>query len=175
MKGMAAVLPLHGSKRPLSADAEAVLAAVSDLAHSPGSLVPCDSQLLRALWPSTVPPATSVENGLRELLQAGLLRQVVVGTAAHVTAATPGPAATQAGSTSTQVGPELAPTPTAPAVPPRDDRRLADTPDLLDERLFELGVAVDAETERLLLYRLLLVLEAVAGVMMLRELALLLL
>ena len=128
--------------------------ALHVLLAEPGSLVPADAELLQTIWPlkGDVPSVVELSEALVELLAQREFRQVIVGRDAHIARVGNGSgSALVAANQSTSVtGAE------------QDSGEID----------FDLKVALDVETERQLLFRVLVVLESIGALLLAREAAL---
>ena len=135
--------------------AEALRSALRHLLSEPGSLVPSDVAILQTLWPlvGEVPAANDLQVALAELLAKREFRQVFVGRDAHLTQVT----APQTDATWPTIQKNM--TPKVESIPDEDIN-------------FDMRVALDIETERQLLFRVLVVLESIGALLLAREAAL---
>lgn len=135
--------------------AEALRSALRQLLSEPGSLVPADVAILQTLWPlvGEVPAANDLQVALADLLVKREFRQVFVGRDAHIAQVT----APQTGGTWLTIQQTI--TPKVESIPDEDSN-------------FDMRVALDIETERQLLFRVLVVLESIGALLLAREAAL---
>ncbi len=146
----------------MSADDRRLLEVVRRLAIVPSGLAPASARVLSGLWPrdmAPAPPLPRLEGALTRLVTSGSLRRVVVGVEPHLTLPEPGGAPHTSAAWSQ-----------APAQERRTHAMALAEPD--EQVAFDLQVAVDVEHERVLLFRVLLVLEAVGAFVLARELLL---
>jgi len=129
--------------------------ALQILLPDAGHLVPSDVAILQTLWPlaGEAPVASDLQLALAELLENREFSQVFVGREAHLTRVT------EAKNGATWHTVEQTITRQAEAMPDEDSN-------------FDLRVALDIETERQLLFRVLVVLESIGALLLAREIAL---
>ena len=127
----------------------------------PGDLLPCEPLVILRQWPSSsATPAPQVLRRLQQLLALGLLRQVILGCERYYCLAATGPAIS---SPQVEAEPERpAPAPEPAAKPPLDP----------EQERFQLQLSIDVEIERVLLFRVGIVLELLALLTLLRQILL---
>lgn len=146
-----------------------------------GPLLPHDSGLLVVLWPTSTPPTpASLSGHVDALLHRGLLRRVIVGTEPHL--ALPRPSRELEGYEHELSSPNSSNNPTTewpntdagtkelavpPSQPPSESTTLST--EQSDDKAFGLRLEIDTETERVLLYRVAVVLMAIGSLTILRE------
>lgn len=138
-----------------------VLRCLSEMILTDADMLPADPSLLRAIWPAgTVPPDTrALGQSLRRLVAAGRLRQLVVRREPHVAlpaSYSEGPPFFTRAEPGKGVGPSERPEPTAEL-----DKEVADE--------FDLELALDIEHEKLLLFRVIVIVEAIIAALLVRE------
>ncbi len=141
-----------------------VLSSLRVLLPQAGDLLPDDDAILLHLWPrDCVSDPKQVPILVRRLLALGYLRKVIVGREAHLCLAQD-PALPQA-SAETAIQTESHEQ-SAPQIDAKQER------DHAEQRLFQLQMISDVETERVLLYRVAIVIELLALLTLLRQLLL---
>ena len=143
----------QGSAMP--AELAAALDSLRTLLPQPGDVLPDDLDIITRLWPrDSRIEARSARAVLQRLLAVGLLRRVVIGSERYLCLAKD-------------------PEPVSPAVTARPSAATEKLPRLLDEeeqqKLFQLQLVADVETERILLFRVGIVLELLALLTLLRH------
>lgn len=128
--------------------------ALQMLLAEPGSLVPADAELLQTLWPleGDAPSVLELGQALVELLAQREFRQVIVGRDAHIARVGNGSG--------------------SPLVAANQSTNVTGAEQDSGEIDFDLKVALDVETERQLLFRVLVVLESIGALLLAREAAL---
>ena len=141
--------------------------------HLAQGLLPADPELLVILVPG-LPESEALTKALASLVAGGRLRRIMVGAEAHLVDATPSSPVTRRGEGASAADPSPAqarvpaphPTPPEPDNPPPAAERPASDSSDMD---FELEVAIDVETERGVLWRVALVVAALALLALLRQ------
>jgi|GEM_PF-4831235 len=163
--------------RLVPAELEDILDSFAVLFDLVGPVLALDFPLLTRLWRRHVGAVPDdFEGAVRRALRLGYLRRVVVGVEPHILAGSstppPRPSLDETAEPETRLETR---TPAQPddsaAAPTRNDSASAEAREL-EEAAFRLQLAIDAETEKLLLFRVAVVLEVIAGLTLARELAL---
>jgi hypothetical protein len=132
-------------------DLAAPYAALCEVLTQTQGLVPEDPSVLAKLWPPGFAKSLglgTLEADIERLVHLGFVRRVFIGTEPHLLLpAAPGP----------DLAKRAEPAPTAAA---------SEDP---ERQVFELQVRVDTETERVLLYRVLLIVLVIGGFVAARE------
>lgn len=120
-------------------------AALCEVLAQAQGLVPEDSTVLTKLWPPGFSKSLgTLEADIERLVHLGFVRRVFIGTEPHL----------------------LLPPSTTPERPQEQSTGKADDP---ERQVFELQVRVDTETERVLLYRVFLIVLVIGGFVAARE------
>ena len=152
------LIHLHSETKPVRSFGEVpssqqlhdVRQGLEELLSSQGMLVPADCDLLFELWPSSgiCPEKSILRMCIDQLISDGEYRKVIVGREAHLTLGNKRKIAKQIQQTQSNEIHE---------------------PEDVDSQLFNLQVSIDVEHERVLLYRILLVLGGIGALLLLRE------
>lgn len=146
-------------------DLEGVLEArigVVTMFGTVGNVLPADPAVLAAVWPTAPrPQVRDIASAVDALIADGAVRRIVLGAEPHLVAVPRNDAEVSRCSTMEQSAePPPAPAPPRPVEPPVD---------LADER-DALALAIDVEQERLVLYRVAIVVQVVLALVFLRGL-----
>ena len=134
-----------------------------ELLLTKGDLIPCDLVLLRELWPAerSFPKDEVVTEAIQHLVAERIrFRQVVVGREYHI-------ARGSTRSQSRNQKKDQKSPPDSDKSAPESDENHTSTLSFSEE--FDLQIAVDVEHERVLLYRVLVMMELIAAFLLLRE------
>lgn len=161
--GAGAAQPPSGAVAELPPELAATMETLQALLPQPGDLLPCEPVVILRQWPATsATPAPQVLRRLQQLVALGLVRQVILGCERYFCLAATAPAIS---SPPTETEPrQAAPTPAPPpaAKPPPDP----------EQERFQLQLGIDVEAERVLLFRVGIVLELLALLTLLRQILL---
>lgn len=150
--------PRGVTRLPLAPDLAALLDVLHRYLRQPGDLLPADPVILSRLWGDGAPtPPLEVGSRLEALVGLGLVRRIFVQREPHIAL----PRAHQATPAERPEAPVAEPR--ATIAPSSSTERSAD---------FERLVTLDVERERVLLYRIAIVLEVLVAAVLLRALAL---
>lgn len=159
--------PSPGESQPPWPPPDLVKTSLLEALEAHSGLLPDDLELLLRVLP---PPGVAYTSGpqlraaVRALVSEGLIRRIFLGPEPHLVLAVRGPPPLVGAPPSLSPVPPHLQSPQEPAHDRANDTNLG----------FELQVAVDVEGERLLLFRVLLVLGLIGLLLLLREAALLL-
>lgn len=144
-----------------------VLATLRELLREPGDLLPADDDIVVRQWPrdAKVDPK-QVPGLLRRLVALGVLRKVVLGREVHLCLA-----ANTGAVSLPQASPDATPDGAGPAKSETHDDESSDAK-TAEQRLFQLQMIADVETERVLLFRVGIVLELLFLLTLLRQIVL---
>ena len=161
--GAGAAQPPSGAVAELPPELAATMETLQALLPQPGDLLPCEPVVILRQWPATsATPAPQVLRRLQQLVALGLVRQVILGCERYFCLAATPPAIS---SPPTETDPrQAAPAPAPPpaAKPPPDP----------EQERFQLQLRIDVEAERVLLFRVGIVLELLALLTLLRQILL---
>lgn len=170
--------PKSQAEAALPAELRPMLSVLRELLPEPGDLLPAEDDIVMRLWPRDhgIDPR-QVPSLLRRLVALGFLRRVVLGREVHLclhkerqeSGAPPKESSAAAATTDSpspaqiQAQAEGEKHPSAPAI---GEEKSA------EHRLFQLQMIADVETERVLLFRVGIVLELLALLTLLRQILL---
>lgn len=163
--GGSAAQPPSGAIAELSPELAATMETLQALLPQPGDLLPCEPVVILRQWPATsATPAPQVLRRLQQLVALGLVRQVILGCERYFCLAATAPAISSPPTETEprQAAPAPAPPPAPAAKPPPDP----------EQERFQLQLAIDVEAERVLLFRVGIVLELLALLTLLRQILL---
>lgn len=150
----------------LPAELRPIVAALRRLLPEPGDLLPADDQIILRLWPRDLEiDCTQVPSLLDRLVVLGVLRRVIIGREAHLCLSRVPNRAKESGPAAATIQISAPSQSEATQEDPQEEKNA-------EHRLFQLQMTADVETERVLLFRVGIVLEFLGLLTLLRQILL---